>query len=766
MEAMVATDDLRTAPPSARPRRGRRTWTALVAAAATAALTIAPLTPTHAAPDEDLPPRVEERLAQDENLSHLGTPVNSQIGSPSITQDDNGRWMSYQVFKGVAGSEAPATFVAVDVETGETVQTCLLPDSEGVRNFDRSSDGKIYWATYYDFHLWQYDPATSTCNDLGDINPDETLDHAFGLTAGPDGTMFIGTYPDSRLHVYDPATDQIETIGTVHAPDGYIHGMSYDEASDSLIVATGAAAPTIWKIPNGGTDIDNKVLIADGTTVPGLDDTDFVQRLDVVADRIVALSSSRLLILDLDGKVEYWENTKNAMGYRVIPGPTETTFLYSANGGMLTLYDTATQEFTETGIDLDVYLSSGEVVDQDGTMMIQGTDASGVFTGNLETGEFTRHPIEFRQPTLIQKLFHGPDDSIWASGYMQGLAIVDPSGEQHGDTLNVGQYESAVVRDGKLYIAHYGNARVSVIDPETFDPADPSTVKLLFDGVAEGQDRPFGMAYNPDRDEIYVGSVAGYGKTQGGMAVYDPVTDEHTWLTDDLAVDQNVVSIAYNPVDQMVYIGTTLDGGLGSTPSDQTAGKLLVWDPETQEVVKEIDPIEGGREGISGLIVGDDGRVWGVAEEALFVYDPETGESTRTATVAGRYTEGTTYWAWAYLHHSAQDGMIYGTAGSRFFRIDPSTGESEQIGTGFAWSTVDDTGDVYLSSGADLYKYTVPQAVTGTDRDQKCLAVRSLQDGRQLDTSGLIRGEQSFYDKLTGRVADGKGPALEAAWCD
>src|SRR5699024_9362352 len=131
----------------------------------------------------------------------------------------------------------------------------------------------------------------------------------------------------------------------------------------------------------------------------------------------------------------------------------------------------------------------------------------------------SNNQIEFAQPTLIQKLFAGPQNSIWASGYLLGLAEVDKTGNEHGATMNLGQFESGVVRDEKLYLGAYGNARLDELDPATFDPNDTTSITKLFNGQDEGQDRPNGIAYNPERDEIYLGSVAGYGQTQGGLAI-------------------------------------------------------------------------------------------------------------------------------------------------------------------------------------------------------------------------------------------------------
>src|SRR5699024_10096773 len=118
------------------------------------------------------------------------------------------------------------------------------------------------------------------------------------------------------------------------------------------------------------------------------------------------------------------------------------------------------------------------------------------------------------------------------------------------------------------------------------------------------------------------------------------------------------------------------DGGLASEPSGNTAGKLIIFDPETRTVVNALDPAGEEREGITGLLVDDDGAVWGVAEESLFRYDPNTESSEVRGTVGGQYAEDTTYWSYGNVMQSAKDGRIYATAGGRFSVHDPVTEET------------------------------------------------------------------------------------------
>ncbi|GAA4525397.1 hypothetical protein GCM10023160_18370 [Brachybacterium paraconglomeratum] len=708
-------------------------------------------------PSDD--PRVLDLLAQDENLEYLGTPVTTQIPSQAAQGVVDGRHVSYQVFKGAPDTDYPATFAMTDIESGEQLDTCAVTGAEHVRNLNVATDGRVYWGTYYDSKFWRYDPATGECEDLGRISGGEVADHAFGLSPGPDGSMFLGVYPDSRLYLVDPETDEIELLREMDPGAEYIHAIAYYEETDTVYVGTGGVAPQIWMIEDGGRG--EQTLIASEENAPGLNQgATTVGRMDIIEDRVIAQVGLRMIVLDLDGEVIHWdaEQTRFFFGHHIIAGAEPGTALFSTEGWGLVVYDLEENSFRTTDITLGGYLSDGVVDDSSGTPLLYGTSSLGVVVADLESETLlSDSPIDFAQPTLIQKLLLGPDDSVWASGYMVGLNDIDRTGADHGPTMQRGQYESATVRDGKMYLGAYGHAKFEELDPATFDPAEPGTVPRLFEGVNQGQDRPFGMAYNPERDEIYMGSVAIYGQTQGGLAIWEGSTGEHVVLTEEIGADENVVSVVHNESDGMVYIGTTVDGGLGSTPSGNTAGKLLVFDPDTRTVVERIDPAGEEQEGITGLMVDDEGAVWGVAEQSLFRYDPTTGVSTVEGSVGGAYSEGTTYWAYGNVHQSTADGRIYVTAGSRFSVHDPATGETTRLANGVGWSVVDGAGDVYLSAGAHLFRYPVEAAVTCDD------TVTEDHSGPLTVTAGTTCIEDAAVEGPV-TVAEGAGLQLTGAF--
>ncbi|MBZ2199220.1 hypothetical protein [Occultella gossypii] len=707
--------------------------------------------PARADPDD---PEVTRFTSQNPGIRYLGQPVNSQIGAraPRIALED-GRWVEYQVYKGSANTDLPATFAVTDIETGDVVRSIKMPTAEAAFDITVATDGKVYLPSYYDYRLWQYDPATKQLNDLGPLDVDTQRDHAFGAGFGPDGMAFFGTYSGSRLHRFEPDTGTIRNLGTVDPDEDYIHFICWDPASNAIFCTTGGKRAAVWRIEDLGMGAKTKII--DGSTIPLLDTVSFLGMLDCVEGHLISRTGGSLIVTDLYGNLEYYTGGREIAAYHAVPASDGSGFFFSEYGA-LQKYDFGTHTFSPTAGTVRSYISSGTELPGN---IIVGSDMGGPFTLNYVTGERTEHEPSFRQPTLIQKIFPGPGERMFASGYMVGLAEINTEGGEPNDTLNQGQFESWIVRDGLMYLGAYGFSKFSRYDPDV-----PGTApKQLFTSAGEDLDRPFGMAYNPERDEVYMGSVPVYGQYQGGLAIYEFGTGRVTHLKEEIVENQSIVSVVYNPHDKLVYLGTTIDGGMGNTPTSiTTEGQVIVFDPATRTVVRSFVPVHS-RQGVTGLLVDPDGSVWGVAEEQLMKI--ATDGTVRTfGAVSRRYPGAPDYvWAWAYLNWSALDGMIYGTARGHLFRVDPSTGVVTTVADdGASWGATDQGGDVYFSYRTHLFKYLVPQPISGQPTTvQKLLAVEAYAQGRDVVFPADYPAEwRAIFARIEERVAAGRADEL------
>jgi hypothetical protein len=77
---------------------------------------------------------------------------------------------------------------------------------------------------------------------------------------------------------------------------------------------------------------------------------------------------------------------------------------------------------------------------------------------------------------------------------------------------------------------------------------------------------------------------------------------------------------------------------------------------------------------ISGLIVGPDKKVWGVADGELFVFDVAARKVVSTTRLVPKSSGGPRVgWRDAPVHGRHPDGNVYATVSGRLIRIDPKT---------------------------------------------------------------------------------------------
>ncbi|MBZ2199543.1 hypothetical protein [Occultella gossypii] len=689
-------------------------------------------------------------VAQDPNVSYLGTPVSSRIITNMVLGQEGGVSMTYGVYRGSKDTDSPATFVVADTLTGEIVRTIPLVGADHATEIRRSVDGKIYMTTTGTYSLWVYDPQTTQVRQIGLINPESPADgYGWSMAAAENGRMYIGSYPKGLLYLYDPADDSITNLGRIDETQSYIRALAYDMERGNLYVGAGGSSAQIWKVEPDGT----KTPLLNDVDTPGATDHSFISTFTFVDDRLFARGGlSELLVIGADDQVEYWRGDgKEAFGYQVTPRPDAPGRYIFTFQETFWEYDSETATTRDLGIPNNGYLNDAYWVELDdpqwpGWTMIAATN-DGVVKLNLETGTSEAHPIDYRNPTTIQKILTGPD-SLYASGYMIGLAPFDSATGAAGETLQSGQFESSAVRDGRMLLGTYGHGRLM-----EYDPATGAAPRQVFSLQAQEQDRPFGLGYDPVTDRAFMVTVPYYGHNQGALAVHDFTTGTTAVYKDEIVTEQSMIDVLHH--DGLVYIGTTIDGGLGAVPSGQTDAHFIVFDPDTGQVVQDIIPVAGD-EGVTGLMVGPDGLIWGVSEDTVFKYDPATEQIVYSEQLLGNRYGSSTVWAWAYLNIGA-DGNVYGTNRNSLFRIDAETMEyTRLVDRAGNYANVDSNGDVFFSHGVHLFRYDVPELqpvtpleVVFTDRPGPVHDTYTIPEVEGLDY--LVAGEVVAAGVYPGR---------------
>ncbi len=212
----------------------------------------------------------------------------------------------------------------------------------------------------------------------------------------------------------------------------------------------------------------------------------------------------------------------------------------------------------------------------------------------------------------------------------------------------------------------------------TDEPVDPATLQLeasnpqLVAEFAPDINVPWGAAAHPDGEHVMISGNPGYGYIGGGLGIHNIVTGENELLPHTRLVEnQSTMDIAPLPDGDLICC-TSVSGGHGAGAVTRDA-MLYRLDWESRQVEWRAVPVPG-LASIVSLEVAPDGTVWAIGSDAtLIVFDPETQEVVRTVDL-GVYG--------AVPHQPitrGPDGMLYLLLGRSILRIDPRTHVIEKI---------------------------------------------------------------------------------------
>jgi len=266
-----------------------------------------------------------------------------------------------------------------------------------------------------------------------------------------------------------------------------------------------------------------------------------------------------------------------------------------------------------------------------------------------------------------------------------------------------GEIYSMGALDGKLYLCSYPEARLSIYDPQKplhFGDKIESNPRDL-GPLGEGQYRPRAMVAGP-HGRIYIGSYPDYGLLGGAISVYDPKKNEKR-IYRHIVQNQSIASLAYIKKVDLIAAGSSVRGGTGTHAIEKEA-RLILWDPKEEKKFFEIIPVPEANT-ILSLAVTFDGILYGITNnEKVFVFDSEKREVRKVFDLGLKEPREVSL-------QLGPNGKIYGLAKEAIFTIDPKNDHvsllakpSIPITSGMAI-----VGQkIYFGSDANLYEYEIP----------------------------------------------------------
>jgi len=635
-------------------------------------------------------------------FTNLGQPIHNIINEDSCVGMENNRAVDYIVIKGANDS---TTFDVVDIISGKVLKKIPLPGVSGSWAVQQASDGKVYIGSHYKACFYQYTPGSDHIINLGAMGKET---HVFDMVAGKDGKIYAGTYPNAHVYEYDPHTEKITDLGRVSQDQNYVRSLAFDGDANVLYAGVGGSKAELIKIDlatGNKKEILEKLLPADHPHYP------FAYHMDYALGKLFVKVMPDTLILDTATQtVEYYHpgGAINMGSQKIVTLPGDNDHIYFGSK-LLYRYNVHTHKVDTAGPGFSFQSAKFlqlHLPDYPGYTFVATGQKGQNYLYNLETKKALKPVInDDGSAILIRSLTHGPDGKIYIGGYLgaSGFISYDPLKSTFGPVQQFGQTEAAGSLGKMLYAGNYPGAHIWQYNPaQKWSAQNP---KSLFKLHNEKQDRPFALLGVDELQKLYIGSVPDYPYHSGALTVYDVATKQHQSFI-DIVKNQSVISLVYK--DGLLYGGTTIDGGLGTTGPVAKAGKLFVFDTKTNKKILEFTPNPTGRD-VSGLLVGPDGLIWGVAEDIIFKYDPAKRAMVFQKSLLPRHI-AKVVWADASLVLNP-DGNVYGTNKSGiFFKINPKDMSFTVVKRDAGRYLVqDDAGNLYMSNDSYLWKYT-PQS--------------------------------------------------------
>lgn len=594
--------------------------------------------------------------------------------------DQGSPMSSLTVVEGAFGTLPDGTFVGYAAPMGENAQLNVtsttfptpapaslgrypMPGASGDATIAVSpTDGSVYVGTYYQGHLYRWDPATKEMTDLGSPVAGET--YLYGLSTAPDGTIYGGTYPNAHVFSYKPGQGFTD-YGSASA-DGsskYARSTVYDPVHHAVYVGL-QTNPRLMRL-----DLDTGAWTDVSIPMPG--SVSAIIDMDYADGRIFLNAGGNLRVLDTatntevpvtDATTGQVTTTYYLAARGVSPARQGSVYFSTVAGGKVVLarYDLA----TDTVVTTDIVSRRGALVGY-GWHTENGHDVLYAWAGNYSGGGFRYDPttgqvgsMQFAiapAPSPLENVLPSADGStIYVDAFLNGNAVrYDTATKTYSPIPRLGQVESWTWLGGKIYAGTYPNGALLEYDPGTNAVRTFASLKDTYRQI-----RPIEAV--PHAGEVYFGTEPDYGEHGGAVAVLDPATGSVD-VTRNVVPDQTVAALTF--VGGRLLVGSSTEGGTGTEPVPGD-GHVVEWDPVTKDVVHDVVPVPGA-DTVNALVTGGDGDVYGLADGTLFQLDPATFTVRRTVHVGPPSAAG----GGELAFHP--NGYLYVNTGNGTYVVDP-----------------------------------------------------------------------------------------------
>ncbi|WP_129668871.1 OmpL47-type beta-barrel domain-containing protein [Phytoactinopolyspora endophytica] len=640
-------------------------------------------------------------------VDDLGEPVHkTQALSSALGPGPDGEPQAYFFIEGNATTNGE--FGVVDLRTKETVvDVRIAAGRSSQRTMGVSpTTGDVYFGTADSGELYRYHPGDDDVEHLGKALDGQRI---WEIGVGDDGIVWGGTYPGGILFSYDPATGDVTDHGQALSGEQYIGAVR--QVGDEIYVGTQPNGRLARYSPATGEFVE--VELPDGPV------DSKVNSIDVRGDLLFVTTGGRTYVRDL--AADAWsDEIPSVGGYGVSPLDPETgSSVYVRSSGTIKRYDLETGELESTGWSPNATPESWawvDLADPDApglSLALTYWNSGRIYARQLEAGAgYYLQPSLMGAGAQLVSIGTGPEGNIYSGAYLSppGMGQWDPDTGEHVLLNGTSQIEGFGTFQGDLVFGRYPQGRLyrfDVSQPWSMGTNPGPTVQL--DTYEQNRCQSFVEL----ADRVAVASVPVTGRHNGAVTLWDPDTND-VEVFRGVVENQTPVSLVLHD-DGLLYGGTSINGGYGIDPVTDEA-KLFGWDPETHETVFEMVPVPGATT-VAGLVVDESGHIWGLAGGTLFEFDPSDRTVVRSIVLFDE-ADGSRYGNEHVL--LIDNGRMFGVTLERLFVVDRVTEEMTVLYDGTTsiegdggvarHLAIDRYGDLYfIGLGTHLMRYQLPE---------------------------------------------------------
>ncbi|WP_426348539.1 Ig-like domain-containing protein [Alloiococcus sp. CFN-8] len=653
----------------------------------------------------------------------------------AYTKDSKGTNLQFFAING-----SPATFYAVNAETGERVFSKALPGVDVVWAIDMGPDNNVYFSGTNDGKLYVYLTEEMRIEEYGPI-----ADHKFiwDVETSEAGKVYMATYNKGtagKVYEFDIASKTFRDLGGMKEGAEYVRGLGID--GNDLYAGVGGVTGSVIKY-DLTTGEKEEITVAEPPTM-------FADVM-VVQDKIIASIGTTVYVFD---KATYEHLDTLTTDGKMISPPSpynEDLVYYKANKTELYSYNVKTLE--STLIEGIPPLPSTGLKDTTWVTLTQGEKAGktvlatmGAYTDSVfydpEDNWFEMHyPDVEAQGVLLQSLAISPEGQLNIGGYMRGASIYDTISEAYLHNMpTFHQPEGIGFMNGSTYFGTYTGGVIYRYNPDKpFNYREDSTGNpgIVYD-IEDDQDRPFVIKNHENK--LFIGTIPTYGKLGGALTIYEENEDgslKDARVYTNIIEDQSIVGVAYK--DGVVYVSSYIQGGLGSTPTADEA-KIAMVDEATGKVLKEvyleIPELTSKPTFIGDLSFGEDGLLWGVTgtDGTVFALNPDNLEVVKYERLYPGNTHANGFRP--YYIRWGQDGYMYTNVSNKLIALDTETFEYKTLlSESVNLFDLDPVGNIYYGAATRLRKLPILLSSAALSGDKEVL---NLGDTLNLELKTLL----------------------------